>query len=94
MSCGYTDVAAAPTFPSASDLCEPVPAGSLPRGSLVVARRGGCPFSLKAIHAQDGGAAGVMIVNHEGGLLRMPAEVAHTDNVTIPVVMLRNSTGG
>jgi hypothetical protein len=63
------------------------------RDHLVVIWRGKCPFAEKAAHAQAAGAAGVVVVNNEIGLLRMPmGNVTAGANVTIPVVMIRNST--
>jgi len=42
------------------------------RGRYVVAYRGSCPFTTKARYVQNAGGAGLIVINTEPGLLRMP----------------------
>ncbi len=44
---------------------EPLPV----QGSVLLVRRGGCPFAAKARRAADAGAAGLVVVNNEPGPL-------------------------
>jgi extracellular elastinolytic metalloproteinase len=73
---------------TASDACEPLPAAS---GSIVVADRGTCNFTVKAKNAQDAGARGIVIANNVDGV---PVILGGTDaSVTIPGVMVSRSDG-
>jgi hypothetical protein len=73
---------------TASDACEPLPAAS---GSIVVADRGTCNFTVKAKNAQDAGARGIVIANNVDGV---PGILGGTDaSVTIPGVMVSRSDG-
>lgn len=60
---------------------------------FLVAERGNCTFVDKAHHAFRAGASGIIIVNHEGGMLRMPMGNQDGGNISIPVVMSNNATG-
>ncbi|KAL3507174.1 hypothetical protein ACH5RR_032556 [Cinchona calisaya] len=63
-------------------------------GSIVLAFRGDCDFTTKAEVAQDGGAAGLLIINDEEDLLEMGCSEKDTNlNITIPVVMISKSGG-
>jgi extracellular elastinolytic metalloproteinase len=48
-----------------SDACEKL--ATVPGGSIVIADRGTCNFTVKAINAQRAGAAGVVVVNNAPG---------------------------
>jgi minor extracellular serine protease Vpr len=90
---------AAGTFPltrtgtatSAADACNPLPAGSL-AGQVVLIRRGTCGFNIKAIVAQNAGAAGVIIYNNVAGNIQN-ITVVGPPNVTIPVVSVSADSG-
>lgn len=74
--------------------CEPYGAGDDMAGKFVVAWRGGCSFVQKALVAQAAGAAGLIVINTEGGLVRMPmGNITEGASVTIPAVMVKNVTG-
>ncbi len=60
-------------------------------GKVAFADRGGCFFSLKAKHAQDAGAIGVIICNFEDDVINMAGGTDGSGlEVTIPVVMMEN----
>jgi minor extracellular serine protease Vpr len=101
---GYFQSAAAPTAPtsgsytmartgtnlSTADACTALPAGSL-TGKVVLIRRGTCGFNVKAINAQNAGAAAVIIYNNVAGIQNIT--VAGPPNVTIPVVSVSQASG-
>ncbi len=67
-------------------------------GRIAVVRRGSCGFGIKALNAQEAGAAGVVIVNdaaHEGQNLHSIALVGgeQVPQVTVPVVMIGTTEG-
>ena len=89
------EAAPAPTpVPGANRvLCAPFESPAV-RGAFLVAWRGVCPFSTKALHAHNAGAAGLILVNSAEGLLRPPkGAVPAADTVSMPIVMVRNLTG-
>jgi len=61
-------------------------------GKIAVVTRGSCEFGFKALQAQNEGAIAVIIVNHSPGVIPMGGG-AEGINVTIPVIMVSNSTG-
>jgi hypothetical protein len=66
------------------------------KGKIAMAARGNCSFNDKAIVAEKAGAVGLIVVNNQPGLLRMPAGVIKMKegfDVTIPVVMLKDTDG-
>lgn len=70
---------------SSTDACEPL-VGFTP-GRIAFIDRGTCEFGLKALHAQQAGAHGVVMANNTTGTLIMGAgEVGR--QVSIPVVMI------
>ncbi len=101
---GYRQATAAPaaptsgTFPlartgtatSAADACAALPAGSL-AGKFVLIRRGTCGFNIKAINAQNAGAAGVIIYNNVNGIQAIT--VVGPPAVTIPTVSVSKASG-
>jgi hypothetical protein len=86
--CGSRDlVVAADTYGCAYD-------GDDVLGRYVVTRRGTCPFIAKALAAQRAGAAGVVVVNNEPGVLRMSmANLTDGFEVVVPLLMVpQNAT--
>lgn len=62
-------------------------------GNIAVAVRGTCPFSTKAMAAQNAGATALVIINNQ---VQGPATLAAANdaaNVTIPVVMISQAQG-
>lgn len=62
-------------------------------GNIAVIYRGSCQFGVKALNAQNAGAAAVIIVNNQAGA---PIDMAPGDdgaNVQIPVIMVSIETG-
>jgi minor extracellular serine protease Vpr len=72
------------TATSAADACSPL-AGSLV-GQVALIRRGTCAFHIKALNAQNAGAAGVVLYNNAAG--RVNPTVVGTPAITIPVVSI------
>jgi extracellular elastinolytic metalloproteinase len=74
-----------------SDACEPL-VGTY-TNEVVIIDRGSCEFGLKALHAQQAGAIGAIIVNNQGdGLLVMGAG-ASGSQVTIAVLFVGQTDG-
>ena len=72
--------------------CAPILSDAL-EGSFAIAYRGNCSFVTKAMYVQKVGAAGIIIVNTEPGLLRMPmGSNPRGADVDIPAVMVRSRT--
>lgn len=62
--------------------------------SIALAKRGDCTFTAKAIFAQEGGAAGLLVINDDEDLYKMVCSENDTSiAVTIPVVMIPKSAG-
>ncbi|MBP2019631.1 subtilisin family serine protease [Symbiobacterium terraclitae] len=101
---GFTPATASPLPPTAGTLpiasadvgvgddlaCVPLPAGSL-EGAAALVQRGGCTFYEKALHAQNAGAAAVILYNNVAG--RVNPTVAGEEPITIPVVAITNEDG-
>ncbi|HVG09334.1 MAG TPA: S8 family serine peptidase [Thermoanaerobaculia bacterium] len=101
---GYFQATAAPLAPTsgsfpmartgttttANDACTPLPAGSL-AGKVVLIRRGTCSFNIKAIVAQNAGAAAVIIYNNVPGIQNIT--VVGPPQVTIPTVSVSQASG-
>jgi len=82
-------VVAADGVGTASDACESLPA--VAAGSLVIADRGTCNFTVKAKNAQLAGAAGIIVANNvDTPPFTMGGEDA---TVTIPGVMVGQADG-
>ncbi|WP_119315563.1 S8 family serine peptidase, partial [Calidithermus terrae] len=104
LTVGYANATAAPPAPTsgslplaktgtpatANDACSPLPAGSL-SGKAVLIRRGTCTFHVKALNAQNAGAAAVVLYNNAPG--RFIPTVAGTPAITIPVVAVSDTEG-
>ncbi|XP_020571384.1 signal peptide peptidase-like 2 [Phalaenopsis equestris] len=62
--------------------------------SIVLATRGDCTFTAKAIFAQTGGATGLLVINDDEELYKMVCSDNDTSiAITIPVVMIPKSAG-
>ncbi|XP_078434233.1 signal peptide peptidase-like 2 [Wolffia australiana] len=63
-------------------------------GSIALARRGDCTFTVKAELAESGGALGLLVMNDNEDLYKMVCSDNDTSlNITIPTVMIPNSAG-
>jgi len=71
--------------------CTPYPAGTF-AGKVALIDRGTCFYELKAYHAQNAGAVGVVIVNNVPG---PPIDMGSVNqySITIPVVMISDVNG-
>jgi subtilisin family serine protease len=87
---GSLPMARTGTPTSAADACAALPPGSL-SGQAALIRRGGCAFHVKALNAQNAGAAAVVLYNNVPG--RFAPTVAGTPAITIPVVAVSDSEG-
>jgi subtilisin family serine protease len=104
LTIGYANAAAAPPAPTSGSLplaktgtpttpddgCSALPAGSM-AGKAVLIRRGTCSFYIKALNAQNAGAAAVVLYNNVPG--RFSPTVAGTPPITIPVVAVSDAEG-
>lgn len=72
------------TATSAADACAALPAGSL-AGRVALIRRGTCAFHIKALNAQNAGAAAVVLYDNVAAT-PLSATVVGTPAITIPVV--------
>ncbi|MFT4660162.1 MAG: hypothetical protein ACI8XB_000420 [Patiriisocius sp.] len=72
--------------------CEALTNGADLVGKIAVVYRGACEFGFKALQAQNEGAIACIIVNHSPGVVPMGGG-ADGISVTIPVIMVSNSTG-
>ncbi|NTU81019.1 MAG: S8 family serine peptidase [Chloroflexales bacterium] len=75
--------------------CEPLPTGSL-SGQIALIERGTCPFAVKVLNAQIGGANSALVYNSEQGgdaLIMMGGGTEISDAVGIPSVFVGRSTG-
>ena len=78
--------------PFLTDGCEePFVNASELAGKIALIDRGGCLFQLKALHAEQAGAIGVIICNFEDGVIGM-AGSATVDPPTIPTIMISSTT--
>ena len=77
-------------------VCEPVINGDEIAGKIAVIWRRSCEFGTKALHCQEAGAIGVVIMNETGDRAGPPVGMGAGDDglaVTIPVVMLSTADG-
>ncbi|KAK8938288.1 Signal peptide peptidase-like 2 [Platanthera guangdongensis] len=62
--------------------------------SIVLAKRGDCSFTAKAIFAQAGGATGLLVINDNEDLYKMVCSENDTSvSISIPVVMIPKFAG-
>lgn len=76
---------------SAEDGCAPGDYDSFPAGHIALVQRGGCTFHIKALNAQNGGAAALVLYNNTAGALN--PTVAGDPPITIPVVAITQADG-
>ncbi|MCP9234592.1 M36 family metallopeptidase [Lewinella sp. JB7] len=70
--------------------CAPLVNSAELKGKIALLTRGNCAFQLKAYHAEQAGAVGVIIANPANGILTMSGVSEPNDiPVTIPAVLLR-----
>jgi hypothetical protein len=72
--------------------CTALTNGAQVAGNIALIDRGGCEFGIKALNAQNAGAAAVLIMNNTAGLMDMGIG-AQGANVTIPVAMISQADG-
>jgi hypothetical protein len=73
--------------------CNALTNGAAISGNVAVLYRGSCEFGTKALNAENAGAIAVIIINNLGGAPVAMGAGADGLNVTIPVVMIENTTG-
>jgi hypothetical protein len=76
--------------------CNPLVNGDEVSGKIAVIWRGVCPFALKAFHAWEAGAIGVMLVNNAVGsapIVPGAAAGGAGETVDVPVAMTDRTTG-
>ena len=81
--------------PADAQFCDPLPAGSLSGETVLVFKgstsSGDCGGSMKVFHAQQAGAAAVVMISLFGGA---PSALASGgENITIPAVMISGNDG-
>ncbi|PIN17943.1 Mannosyl-oligosaccharide 1,2-alpha-mannosidase [Handroanthus impetiginosus] len=62
-------------------------------GSIALALRGECDFTTKAKIAQEGGAAALVVINTQEGLMEMGCSNDTALNISIPVITISESGG-
>jgi minor extracellular serine protease Vpr len=87
---GSLEMARTGTSTTPDDACAPLEDGSL-AGKAALIRRGTCAFHIKALNAQNAGAAAVVLYNNGAG--RFSPTVAGTPAITIPVVAISDTEG-
>jgi len=73
--------------------CEALVNGAEVDGKIAVIYRGTCNFSLKALNAQNAGAAAVLLISNGNDLNINMQGGDYGDQVTIPVVMISQADG-
>lgn len=80
-----------PADGSSTSGCEPEDFADFPAGGIALVQRGTCDFSLKALNAQNAGAAGVLVTNDgRPGLVGM---IGDATGLTIPAVFTASEVG-
>ncbi|MEZ4663297.1 MAG: M4 family metallopeptidase [Caldilineaceae bacterium] len=82
-----------PPDAATTDACEPLVNAADINGKIALVDRGSCNFTVKVKNAQDAGAIGVIVANHELGgdtVFNMAGEDA---TITIPSVMIGFTDG-
>ena len=76
------------------DACKPLQGqGDFYVGKLVLVIRGGCMFSVKANNLAKKGALGMVVVNTDDKLLRMPTSPKDPVSLTGPSMLIKKSDG-
>ncbi len=92
LPCGSRQLAWMPDQFGCATVREPVVSGR-----FAVAVRGNCTFATKAAYAQKAGAHGLIVINDQPGLLRMPLgnrSINEDNAIYLPSVMVRQSFAG
>lgn len=74
----------------ATDGCEAGDYAGMAAGQIALIQRGGCGFAIKALAAQNAGAAGAIIYNNTAGMINM---IGDATGLTIPVVFASQVAG-
>jgi len=74
----------------ATDGCEAGDFAGMVGGQIALIQRGGCGFAIKALAAQNAGAAGVIIYNNTTGMINM---IGDATGLTIPAVFASQVAG-
>ena len=74
----------------ATDGCEAGDYVGMTAGQIALIQRGGCGFAIKALAAQNAGAAGAIIYNNTAGMINM---IGDATGLTIPVVFASQVAG-
>lgn len=79
------------------DCCEK-PDPAVASGAILLVDRGKCSFADKAFYAQSAGAVGMILINSDQAIPRLPAAFMnvteeHEPEITIPVTAIRQSAG-
>jgi Zn-dependent M28 family amino/carboxypeptidase len=74
----------------ATDGCEAGDFTGMAAGQVALIQRGGCGFAIKALAAQDAGAAGVIIYNNAAGMINM---IGDATGLRIPAVFASQVAG-
>ncbi|MGQ0586864.1 MAG: S8 family serine peptidase [Gammaproteobacteria bacterium] len=86
---GSSPMARTGTTTTTNDACSPLAISLV--GQVALIRRGTCAFHIKALNAQNAGAAGVVLYNNAAG--RVNPTVVGTPAITIPVVSITAADG-
>jgi hypothetical protein len=80
---------------TAAGACQPLTNAAEVAGRIVLIRRGGCNFDVKVLHAQQAGAAGVIVANHlDDSLVSMAVGSAEvSDQINIPALFVGKADG-
>ncbi|KAI9293124.1 subtilisin-like protein [Neoconidiobolus thromboides FSU 785] len=63
------------------------------KGSILIAKRGKCPFEVKALIAQELGAIGLIVINNNPGIFTPLIKDDVKDKLKIPILGLTSSNG-
>lgn len=75
---------------SESSGCEPEDFDGMEDGQIALMQRGTCGFAVKAVNAEEAGAAGAVVWNNQPGLVGM---IGDATGLTIPVVFALTEVG-
>lgn len=73
--------------------CNPLVNNAALLGNIAVALRGTCPFSTKAMAAQNAGATALIIINNQAQAPATLSGGSESANVTIPVILISQVQG-
>lgn len=73
--------------------CAPLKNADSTKGKFVLAKRGGCAFTDKALFVEKAGGMGAIVINNAGNLVQMAKGDVPDWQVTIPTAMITNQAG-